>query len=93
MSTVMRCKMKLHGVSEPTGPEDNKLCRVDFGPVYSSDTGNPDDENAMYGKYTPSGQVWLNIVPAVAQRLIVGREYYVDFTEAAPVDDNTEEHH
>lgn len=48
MSTVMRCKMKLHGVSEPTGPEDNKLCRVDFGPVYSPDTGNPNDENAMY---------------------------------------------
>lgn len=47
----------------------------------------------MYGKYTPSGQVWLNIVPTVAQKLIVGREYYVDFTEAVPVSDSTEEHH
>lgn len=79
----MRCKMICHNVSEPTGPEDNKLCKVDFGPVYAPANEAEKNENAVYGKFTPSGAIWLNIAEEVAKNLKVGQAYYVDFSEAS----------
>lgn len=77
----MRCKMICHNVGEPQGYSD-KMCSVQFGAVWSPDSGKPDDENAIFGKYTPSGSITLTLVPEVAQNLKVGQAYYVDFSEA-----------
>jgi hypothetical protein len=41
------------------------------------------EENSIFGKATPSGQVDLTIfIPEAAAQFQVGKEYYVDFTEA-----------
>lgn len=78
-SPVMRCKMKLHGKSEPQGGNEDKLVSCQFGAVFTEDK---EDENYIFGKYTPSGHVHLGIKPEVADRLEIGAEYYVDFTKA-----------
>ena len=41
------------------------------------------EENALFYKYTPGGQVELSIVnPDAAKQFEVGKEYYVDFAPA-----------
>lgn len=41
--------------------------------------------NAAWWRYTPSGRVELGTVnPAAAAALVIGREYFVDFTPADP---------
>ncbi|WDS62512.1 hypothetical protein UFRH6_85 [Pseudomonas phage UF_RH6] len=78
----MRCKMICHNVTEPQGSNDPRMCGVSFGAVWSPDSGKPEDENAVFGKFTPSGHVNLTIVEEVAKNLKVGQAYYVDFSEA-----------
>jgi hypothetical protein len=49
-----------------------------FNPVYSGS-----EENKQFFKYTPGGQISLNVVnPPVADRFEDGKEYYVDFSPA-----------
>ncbi len=44
---------------------------------------NGSPENESFYKWTPSGQIQLSVVsPAVAEKFVVGKQYYVDFTEA-----------
>lgn len=52
--------------------------RVDFQPVC---TGSK--ENEEFWKYTPGGSIYMHIDNESAlEQFEVGKEYYVDFTEA-----------
>ncbi|BFT63260.1 hypothetical protein [Pseudomonas moorei] len=83
MTTRIRCKLICHGIwpHEYTN-ESNPLSKVRFGAVYSPDTGNPDDENAVFGKATPFGEFNLTMATPVAEKLEQGKAYYVDITPA-----------
>ena len=83
MSHRIRCKMICHSVT-PHNPvsADNPMSTVRFGAVYSPDTGNSEDENAVFGKYTPYAEFGASWATPVAEKLEVGKAYYVDFTLA-----------
>ncbi|WP_370601176.1 hypothetical protein [Pseudomonas nitroreducens] len=83
MTVRIRCKMICHGVThhEHGDPNDPKST-VNFGAVWSPDTGKPHDENAIYGKATPWGEYKASWSREVAEKLEVGKAYYVDFTAA-----------
>lgn len=77
MSKTVRAKMKCHGVSAPAHGQ----ITVSFGAVYSPD---PNHENNMWSKYTPSGSLSMAIAedkPA-AKMFDAGKEYYIDISEA-----------
>jgi len=62
--------------------------KVRLGPVYASPKGggpgNAAQENELFGKATPSGEIWMNIMnQAAVDYFVPGEEYYVDFTKAA----------
>lgn len=64
---------------------------VKLSPIYQSpsptdsDRSNACEENRIFGKNTPSGDISMFITnPIAAERFEVGREYYVDFTAAHP---------
>ncbi len=40
------------------------------------------DENKEFWKYTPSGEIKINLSNEANTRFEVGKSYYVDFTEA-----------
>jgi len=42
---------------------------------------NGSEENKKFFKYTPAGQIEMTIAVEVAEKFIVGKEYYLDFTE------------
>jgi hypothetical protein len=51
--------------------------------VHLNVVGGNTDENKQFFASTPSGQITLSIVnKAAADQLVLGKEYYVDFTEA-----------
>lgn len=84
MTPVMRCKMTCHEVTHTrhagSGRED-PLCSVRFGAVCAL-PGDPPGENAVFGKYTPTGAFTASIVKSVADKLEPGKAYYIDFTQA-----------
>lgn len=84
MSTRMRCKMVCHGVvpNEHSKDWEIPMSQVSFGAVWSPDCGKPEDENAVFGKYTPSASFSAQIATAVAENLEVGRAYYFDISRA-----------
>lgn len=82
MTTRIRCKLKCHSVSQ-NPHSDGTMSIVQFGAVWSEDTGKPDDENAIFGKLTPYGTLSLGMVTEVANKLEQGKEYYVDITPAS----------
>lgn len=73
---VMRCKMICHSVT-PNEHSNGELCTVQFGVVYSP---VKDTEDFIYGKYTPYGDFRAGIVTEVAEKLEVGKAYYLDFS-------------
>lgn len=77
MSNKIRCKMVCHSVeAHEYTDEANPLSKVRFGAVYSN---NPSDEESyVYGKYTPYGDFSATFSKAAADRLEVGRAYYID---------------
>lgn len=66
-------------------------CRVTIGPKTEYSAGmvsvkaSPKMGDPVYGKYTPSGTVELNMVKESADLLVVGKEYYLDFVEVPAV--------
>lgn len=73
-----RLKMTLQAVSDIPGDADNPLTRCTFGAVYSP---NPTEEDGIFGKYTPFGQLTYNVRSDIAEGLEVGQAYYVDITK------------
>jgi hypothetical protein len=70
-----RLKMTLHSVTPLETSADDPLTRCTFGAVYSP---NPTEEDGVYGKYTPYGQLTYNVRSDIAANLIQGRAYYID---------------
>ena len=74
MSNRMRCKMICHAVT-PNEHSNGRLCTVSLGAVYSP---NPAEEDFIYGKATPYGDFRAGIITEVAEKMQVGKAYYVD---------------
>lgn len=74
---MVRAKFQVigHEVSE----HDGKPTKVVLEPRY--DESIPEDQR--YAKYTPWGRIEMGIDnPAAVDKLVVGKQYYVDFTPA-----------
>lgn len=70
---VVRAKFKC--VQKDAGVDGS---HIGLDVVYS---GSP--ENEQFFKWTPSGNIRIGVVnSAAAEQFVVGKEYYVDFTEA-----------
>ncbi len=81
MSVV--CKMQCHNVANGE-PITDQAQKVSFGAVYESDEERRQlPENAVFGKYTPWGDINLGIGnPAAKEFFKPGKRYLVTFTEA-----------
>ncbi|MBV2132036.1 hypothetical protein KRX52_04395 [Pseudomonas sp. MAP12] len=74
MSTTIRCKLICRSVGEVNDPT-NPLRTVRFD-------GVTEQEDPIFGKYTPSADFYAAIQPAVAEQLEVGTAYYFDIHKA-----------
>lgn len=83
MSSTKRCKMILRSKVAIS----DELTRINLGAVYSSD---PASEDSIYGKYTPYGEVCINVLTSVAEDLVEGQPYYVDIIPAFTATDDTQ---
>jgi hypothetical protein len=64
--------------------EPGEVWSLEFFPVYGN--SDPKHENSVFWAYTPGGSLKLQTVNrAAVDRLELGREYYLDITEAVPV--------
>lgn len=72
---VTRLKMTLHYLDAVPGDADNPLTRCTFGAVYSKEKT---EEDYVFGKYTPYGNLSYNVRSDLAEHLVVGQAYYVD---------------
>lgn len=92
---VVRAKFKMVGYestqftqtkdsSKPYSPENLELVEmrtIRLNPVYGN--GDPNHENTKFWKASPSGEVRLGTVnPEAWKHFQLGKEYYLDFTEA-----------
>lgn len=77
----VRAKFQCHGLTHlPTSNPNDVNVSATFGAVY-----NNSPENAVWSKYTPSGQIMMNITnPGAIAAFEIGKEYYIDFTLAEP---------
>lgn len=78
MEAVLRAKFQIQSVKQSV---DNTgaitQVEIDGHPVYGG------EENAVWSKATPSGSLKLYISnPGAFGALVVGKEYYLDFTPA-----------
>lgn len=79
MVTQVRGKFFVMGVKRhyQTGTD----CEITLGAVSASD--KEASENNLYHKFTPSGEIRLQVNnPAAAEFFTLGKTVYVDFTEA-----------
>lgn len=65
-------------------PEESQAAQVKLAPVFGNLAGNGDnDENAMWSKYTPQGEISMTINnPDAVEVFEIGKPYYVEFTPA-----------
>jgi hypothetical protein len=70
---MVRAKFKVESITENS---DN--CSIKLSPVTVGSK-----ENEEFYKWTPSGNIELNVLKKeTANKFVVGKEYYIDFTEA-----------
>jgi hypothetical protein len=75
----VRAKFKVETIAPQEA--DGSVTQITLRAVYG---GSP--ENEKFFKYTPSGQIDLNVVnPTAAKKFVLGQEYYVDFVLAKPI--------
>jgi hypothetical protein len=79
---MTRAKFRVQSKTEYHGTGDTVA--VQFMAVTS---GSP--ENELFWKYTPSGEIKMQIKKEVADLFEIGKEYYVDFTPAVVETANT----
>lgn len=72
---VTRLKMTLNYLDPVPGDIDNPLTRCTFGAVYSKEKT---EEDYVFGKYTPYGNLSYNVRSDLAEHLEVGAAYYID---------------
>ena len=75
MSHTIRCKLICHGVGEVSDPDNNPLRNVVFN-------GVTEQEDSIFGKYTPCANFNAVIQAEVAEKLEVGQAYYFDIHKA-----------
>lgn len=76
MQTI-RCKMTCHAIEpNPYSDEANPLSMVRLGAVWAPE--KDPSEDATYGKYTPFGELKVQIRAELAEAMTVGQAYYVD---------------
>lgn len=87
MDKVMRCKLQCWDKQPSVGAPGGQ---VKMGAVWHGSTEKQaQSENAVFGEATPMAGFTATIRnQAVFDKLHVGSQYYVDFTEA-PIDPNT----
>lgn len=72
-------KFKVNSINEYEGGKMITLSAV----VGYDGVGNRIDENESWSKYTPSGNIEINITnPEAYNQFTVGKSYYINFTEA-----------
>jgi hypothetical protein len=78
------CKFNTTGKEGIANGGDYGTCKVSFGAVWEGSTEKQQaSENAVFGKWTPSGSISLSLAnPAAADFFKPGKKYYVTFTEA-----------
>lgn len=89
MATV-RAKFKLVGWKNSVGSrlidgkwQEEIVASLEFQAVHSND---PNDENKKFWDTTPGGKIEMNLVnPEAVKCFTIGKQYYVDFTEAPTV--------
>lgn len=77
----MRCKFTLHSIKETETNDRSQPVSwyLEFRPV----SPELSEENAMFGKYTPSATFDMNVYNKRAiEGLEAGQDYYVDVTPA-----------
>ncbi len=84
---TVRAKFRVTEKTERAySPEAGADCAVEvkLQPVYESgDDGNAVEENRIFGRATPAGQIGMLLRNrAAADAFNVGKSYYVDFTPA-----------
>lgn len=82
MSVV--AKMQCHGNQGEASLEKDTNATITLGAVYEgSSEKQAASENAIFGKYTPWGEVKMGIKnPAAAAFFTPWKKYYITFTEA-----------
>jgi hypothetical protein len=85
---IMVCKLQLHSKNPMKGysstNEEMPGQSVHFGAVWEGSTEKQQaSENAIFGHWTPYAEFKGSILnPSVNDQLVVGKKYYVTFTEA-----------
>lgn len=73
----IRCKFKCTSITERANYPEGKVWDAKLDVVTSGS-----DENKDFFKYTPNGQ--MNVACIRQNSFEVGKEYYIDITEAVP---------
>lgn len=69
------------GKPDYTKPTRAELRTLKFNPVFGN--GDPEHENTKFWQSSPSGELTLGCLnPAAWSLFVIGKEYYLDFTEA-----------
>ena len=78
------CKMQCHDNSGVADPDKTTTARIRMGAVWEGTTeAQQQSENAIFGKWSPSGAIDLSIMnPPAAAFFKPGKKYYCTFTEA-----------
>jgi hypothetical protein len=84
MIDAVRCKFSCHKHEGEASLEPERTAKIQFGAVWEGTTENQAmSENAMFGKSSPNGSIFLGIAnPVAANFFKEGKKYYVTFTEA-----------
>jgi hypothetical protein len=85
---TVRAKFYVHAITNnmvPTGSDEVSVT-VQMSPVFASlpdNQGNAVEENRIFGKWSPSDSLQMQIRnPAAAAQFELGKSYYLDFTPA-----------
>jgi hypothetical protein len=89
MLEAIVCKMQCHSKQGTARPESDSngsvsVETVRFGAVWEGTTeAQQQSENAIFGKWTPNGEMMLGLVnPNAANFFQKGKKYYLTITEA-----------
>lgn len=84
MSTTMRAKFVVGEVSDVRTEHGGTSQKVSMRPVTTSSYGdNGENEDNTFARYTPSGEIRLQITnPDLNGKINPGEVYYIDFTPA-----------
>ena len=75
MTQTIRCKLICRHVGEVSDPTNNPMRHVRFD-------GVTEQEDSIFGKYTPCADFSAVIQAEVAERLEIGAAYYFDIRKA-----------